>query len=211
MVVSPVITVQLPFGSHVVSNPRQHLTHSYMKPRVLVSNLVHTHWYIYIKCNTMRAPNVRAIIYMLWSYVLKRPRAGAKPRPDPRQSFTYFKFKYIQMDICNKNQSWPNGRGSRAKSLGVGRGPGVEPRGLHHSFYTSIINQPTRDTWCPWIGPRALIPFAVNQTRVSMISINQSINLPHHHRMTCTVLPRQTVQIVRTGTVNIKIFACLAW
>jgi hypothetical protein len=79
-------------------------------------------------------------------------------------------------------------------------------------FYTSINNQPMRDTWRPWIGPRVLIPFANNRTRVSsrFANINQPLlaTSPWYGR---TVLPRQTVRTVRTGTVSIKIFACLAW
>jgi hypothetical protein len=90
-------------------------------------------------------------------------------------------------------------------------GPGVEPRGLHY-FYIANIGQSMRDTWRPSIGPRVLIPFAANTTRVNIrldnhhpIKICHVIKLPHHHDGTALHV---AVRTVRTGTVSIPNF-CL--
>ena len=53
------------------------------------------------------------------------------------------------------------------------------------------------DTWRPWIGPRVLILFATNRTRVNFLfTIQQPTK-------TCHVT---TVRTVQTGTVSIKFF-----
>jgi hypothetical protein len=107
--------------------------------------------------------------------------------------------------------SWTVGS-DRGRSLlrlcSVG-GPGVEPHGLQ-TFLHNNHTQTMSDTWRPWIGPRVLIPFAtkrhVSLPDSTIANQSTSATSPLYDRTVCTVLPRQTVRTVRTGTVSIKFF-----
>jgi hypothetical protein len=94
----------------------------------------------------------------------------------------------------------------------VGEVRGSNPADSPYHFTYNHINQSLSDTWRQWIGPRVLTLLATNDTchlPIRQPSTNEC--MPCHHRTVCTALPRQTVRTVRTGTVSIKIFACLAW
>jgi hypothetical protein len=133
---------------------------------------------------------------------------GLSPDPTPRQRSQQVNSNILKLVYITSNNPWPNGRAVVRRRYAVGGGPGVEPHGLQ-TFLHNNHTQTMSDTWRPWIGPRVLIPFAIQQTRVAPDSTiaNQSTSAmsPLYGR---TVLPRQTVRTVRTGTVSIKFF-CL--
>jgi hypothetical protein len=93
---------------------------------------------------------------------------------------------------------------------------GSNPADSHIQFYIANIDQPTRDTWRPCIGPRALMPFAANVTRVNIqldnqqpIKMHHVFHLPCHHDG--TALPRGPYGLYGQVQSAFQIFACLAW
>jgi hypothetical protein len=99
-----------------------------------------------------------------------------------------------------------------------GGGPGVEPRGLPIQFlYIEPNNQPMRDTWRPWIGPRVLILLPpTGHVSTSLIRQHQPMkSVPRHPPAMSSygwygpaTSPYGLYGQVQSAS---KIFACLAW
>jgi hypothetical protein len=105
-----------------------------LKPRARTTvglyNIWHGHIYNQITAGQLSG----YIIYGMVIYTIKRPWVGAKPRPDPPPTVTYFEFKYIRTHIYIKSQPvvrWSDGLCEGAMWRG---GPGVEPHGLQYNF-----------------------------------------------------------------------------
>jgi hypothetical protein len=96
---------------------------------------------------------------------------------------------------------------------------GSNPTDSHIQFYITNINQPTGDTWRPCIGPRALIPFVVNKTRVSpQFASSQPITVCHviidtssYGRYDPATSPYGLYGLYGQVQSASKNFACLAW
>jgi hypothetical protein len=134
---------------------------------------------------------------------------GLSPSPTP-PFIQLYDFINIAMGYMLIHMVWAHWSDDYTKVLHSGGGLGVEPRGLPIILHTTI-NQTTSDTWCPWIGPRVLIPFATKWTRVT----SRFDKLPTNNA--CHVTPVRSYGPATSDrtdctdcTVSIKIFACLA-
>jgi hypothetical protein len=104
---------------------------------------------------------------------------GLSPGPTPCQRSQQVNSNILKLVYIKRNNLWPNGRAVVRRCYAVGGGPGVKPHGLQ-TFLHNNHTQTMSDTWRPRIGPRVLIPFSIQQTRVTLGFDNcQPINICH--------------------------------